>query len=118
MGHYVHTYPINRFRGNDYYGFGASAFGFLGDYGLLQNTNDLEKYVAAVEPNELPLSRSYKLTSLERMIRNMALEMKLVRLDLKKFQRKNGFKLDSLCASTIKQFELEVLYRHPKKRLS
>ncbi|OAD24137.1 oxygen-independent coproporphyrinogen III oxidase [Candidatus Thiomargarita nelsonii] len=117
MGHYVHTYPINMFRGNDYYGFGASAFGFLGDYGLLQNTNDLERYVAAVEANELPLSRGYQLTSLERMIRNVALEMKLVRLDLKEFQRKHGFKLDSLCASTIKQLELEGFISTSEKEI-
>jgi oxygen-independent coproporphyrinogen-3 oxidase len=105
-GEYVHTYIPSVWRGDDCYGFGASAFGSLDDW-LLQNTNDLERYIAAVEANELPLSRGYHLTSWERMIRNVALEMKLVRLDLKEFQRKYGFKLESLCASTVERLELE-----------
>jgi len=106
MGGYAHIYPMSVWRGNDCYGFGASAFGSLGDW-LFQNTNDLERYVAAVEANDLPLIRGYHLTSLERMIRNVALEMKLIRLDLNEFQRRHGFKLDSLCASTIEQLKLE-----------
>lgn len=106
MGRYVHTHSPSIWQGDDCYGFGASAFGSLGDW-LFQNTNDLERYIAAVAANELPLNRGYHLTSLERMGRNVALAMKLVSLDLNEFQNKYGFRLESLCSSTIKQLESE-----------
>jgi oxygen-independent coproporphyrinogen-3 oxidase len=106
MGRYVHTHSPSVWRGNDCYGFGASAFGSLGDW-LFQNTNDLERYFTTLKANKLPLNRGHHLTSLERMIRNVALEMKLVSLDLNEFQKRHGFKLESLCYSTIKQLDLE-----------
>ena len=105
-GRYKHQYIPNVWRGNELYGFGASAFGYLGD-SLLQNTSDLEKYAATVETGELPLARGYHLTSLDRMLREVLLGMKLLRLDLKEFQKRHGFKLELLCASTIKQLELD-----------
>jgi oxygen-independent coproporphyrinogen-3 oxidase len=104
MGRYVHKYIPSVWRGTDLYGFGVSAFGCLGD-SLFQNTSDLEKYAATLAGDELPQARGYHLTSLERMIREVLLGMKLLRLDLKEFQRRHGFKLESLCASTLTQLE-------------
>jgi oxygen-independent coproporphyrinogen-3 oxidase len=106
QGRYRHDYIPSVWRGNDLYGFGVSAFGCLGD-SLLQNTSDLEKYAATVEAGELPLARGYRLTSLDRMVREVLLVMKLLRLDLREFQRRHGFKLESFCASTLKQLELD-----------
>lgn len=104
MGRYVHKYTTSIFQGTALYGFGVSAFGCQGD-SLLQNTNDIEKYTATLDAGELPLARGYHLTSLERMIREVLLGLKLLRLDLNEFQMRHGFKLESLCASTLKQLE-------------
>ena len=105
-GHYVNEYTQSIFETTDLYGFGASAYGVLGDT-LLQNTIDLEKYTAAVEAGEIPLARGHHLNSLEKMRREVLLGMKLLRLNLRDFQKRHGFKLESLCASTLKQLELE-----------
>lgn len=103
-GHYVNKYTQSIFEATDLYGFGASAYGVLGDT-LLQNTIDLEKYTATVEAGEIPLARGHRLNSLEKMMREVLLGMKLLRLDLRAFQKRHGFKLDSLCASTLKELE-------------
>lgn len=105
-GHYVNEYTQSIFEATDLYGFGASAYGVLGDT-LLQNTIDLEKYTATVEAGEIPLARGHRLNSLEKMMREVLLGMKLLRLDLKDFQKRHGFKLQSLCASTLKKMERE-----------
>ena len=52
------------------------------------------------------------------MIRNVALEMKLVSLDLNEFQKKHGFKLESLCYSTIQQLDSEGYIFLSKNQIS
>lgn len=99
-------YIYNIWQGMDFYGFGVSAFGCLGD-SLIQNTSDQEKYLATIETEEIPISRGYKFNSLELMIRDVLLGMKLLSFDLKEFQRRYGFKLQSLCASTLKDLKTE-----------
>jgi len=105
-GHYVNEYTQSIFETTDLYGFGASAYGVLGDT-LLQNTIDLEKYTATVEVGEIPLARGHHLNSLEKMRREVLLGMKLLRLNLRDFQKRHGFKLESLCSSLLKQLEVE-----------
>lgn len=105
-GRYVHQYTVNIWTGGDLYPLGVSAFGKLGNWSF-QNTNDIDKYMAMIETGELPITRGYYLTSLDQMIRDVMLEMKLARLDLKAFQRKHGLKLPSVCASVIQQLESE-----------
>ncbi len=105
-GKYPHTYISSVWQGTDCYAFGASGFGELGNW-LLQNTNEEEKYVALLEEGKLPVNRSYRLTSLDQMVRTVMLGMKLMRLDLKKFQRTYGFSLESLCAPALRQLEAD-----------
>jgi len=105
-GHYVNEYTQSIFETTDLYGFGASAYGVLGDV-LLQNTIDLEKYTATVDAGEIPLARGHHLNSLEKMRREVLLGMKLLRLNLRDFQKRHGFKLESLCSSLLKQLEVE-----------
>lgn len=105
-GHYVNEYTQSIFETTDLYGFGASAYGVLGDT-LLQNTVDLEKYTATVEAGEIPLARGHHLNSLEKMMREVLLSMKLLRFDLRNFQKRHGFKLESLCGSILKELERE-----------
>lgn len=95
-----HQYATRTFLGEDCYAFGTSAFGRLGDY-LFQNSNDEQKYMATLAAGQLPITRGHRLTSLDAIIREVLLGMKLVRFDLRRFQSRHGFKLELLCADTL-----------------
>jgi len=97
-------YIANIWRGMEFYGFGVSAFGCR-ENSILQNTSDLEKYAATIATNELPLTRGYNLTSLDRMVREVLMGLKLLRLDLQKFKKQYGFSLKALCSSTLHSLE-------------
>lgn len=101
---YRSEYIFNIWHGMEFYGLGVSAFGCLGD-SLLQNTSDMEKYATLLTQGELPLSRGYKLTSLDQMVREVLLGIKTLRFDLIAFQQRHGFKLQSLCAETLSTLE-------------
>jgi oxygen-independent coproporphyrinogen-3 oxidase len=105
-GQYRHVHAPSVWQGDDCYAFGTSAFGHLNNW-LYQNSNDLDKYMAAVQASELPISRGYELNSLDQMIRTVMLGMKLIRLDLKAFHKRFGFKLETLCAPVIEQLKTE-----------
>lgn len=98
----MHVHTPSTFRGDDCVAFGVSAFGRL-DRWLYQNTNDEQKYLEEIAAGRLPVQRGYNLTSLDDMIRDVVLSMKLVSIDLRWFEHKHGFKLQSLCAATIEQ---------------
>jgi oxygen-independent coproporphyrinogen-3 oxidase len=105
-GHHQHVYATSTFMGDDCYAFGVSAFGKLGDT-LFQNTNDEQKYIGLLENNQLPVMRGHRLSSLDEMIREVVLGMKLVRFDLRRFQERHGFRLEALCASTLGQLQAD-----------
>lgn len=105
-GGHVHIHAPSIFRGDDCAAFGVSAFGRQGDW-LYQNTNDEEKYIQQVEAGELPVQRGYGLTSLDNIIRDVVLGMKLACFDLRWFQQKHGFKLESLCAQTLQELQAD-----------
>lgn len=99
-------YIFNIWQGMDFYGLGVSAFGSM-ENSMLQNTADLEKYGAIVESGELPLARGYTFSCLDKMVRDVLLGMKLLRLDLDKFKKGYGFNLKTLCASVLTDLELD-----------
>jgi oxygen-independent coproporphyrinogen-3 oxidase len=101
-GQNQHRYATSTFLGDDCYAFGTSAFGKLGNY-LYQNTNDEQNYMALLAENQLSITRGHRMTSLDAMIREVVLGMKLVRFDLRRFQRRYGFKLERLCADALAQ---------------
>ena len=105
-GGHVHVHAPSIFRGDDCAAFGVSAFGRYGDW-LYQNTNDEEKYNEQIEAGELPIQRGYPLTSLDNIIRDVVLGMKLACFDLRWFQQKHGFKLESLCAQTLQELQAD-----------
>ncbi|MGH8547087.1 MAG: coproporphyrinogen-III oxidase family protein [Methylococcales bacterium] len=105
-GGHQHVYATSTFMGDDCYAFGVSAFGKLGDT-LFQNTNDEHKYIELLESDQLPIMRGHLLSSLDKMIREVVLGMKLVRFDLRRFQQRHGFRLEALCASTLEQLVLD-----------
>ena len=105
-GEFVHVHAPSIWRGDDYYPFGASAFGRLGDW-VFQSTNEVDKYVSIVGEDKLPITRGHNMTSLDKIIRDIVLGMKLIRLDLKVFQSRYGFKLSAFCSEIMQQLESE-----------
>jgi oxygen-independent coproporphyrinogen-3 oxidase len=105
-GDFVHVHAPSIWRGDDYYPFGTSAFGRLGNW-LFQNTNDVEKYISLVNAGQNPISRGHEMTCLDGMVRDILLGLKLISLDLETFKNRYGIKLDVLCGSTMKQLESE-----------
>jgi oxygen-independent coproporphyrinogen-3 oxidase len=101
-------YISSIWRGMDFYGFGVSAFGSLGD-SLLQNTSDMEKYAATLEGNELPLTRGYRFNTVDQMVREVLMGAKLLSLDLKGFKDRHGCKLETICADTLRDLQAEGL---------
>lgn len=101
-GQHQHQYATSTFLGEDCYAFGTSAFGKLGNY-LFQNSNDEQKYMALLAEDQLPITRGHYLTSIDTMIREVVMGMKLVRFDLRRFQNRHGFRLEKLCADTLEK---------------
>lgn len=99
-GGHMQRHTSSRWRGDDIYAFGVSAFGSLGSISY-QNTSDLQKYSDAVEAGELPVARGYELTTRDLMARDVVLGMKLIHLDLKEFKRRYGFDLVRLVQPTV-----------------
>lgn len=105
-GENVHVHSPSIFRGDDYYAFGTSAFGRLNNW-VFQNSNNEERYIKLLGEGQLPIQRGHHLTSLDQMIRDVVLTMKLVSLNLRDFQNKYGMKLESLCAPVLETLESE-----------
>ena len=105
-GHHQHTYATSTFLGDDCYAFGVSAFGRLGEY-QFQNTNDEQKYIDLLEGGELPVARGHHMTSMDEMIRDVVMRMKLVHFDLRDFQNRHGFRLEALCTASLEQLEAD-----------
>lgn len=99
-GQYKNIYASSIWAGTDFYAFGASGFGNVGNQ-LYQNTNDDKNYMEMLESGHLPVNRGYSLTPLDDMIRTVTLGMKLVQLDLKAFRDKFGFRLETLCTPVL-----------------
>jgi oxygen-independent coproporphyrinogen-3 oxidase len=99
-GNYMQRHTTSKWRGDDIYAMGVSAFGSIGSFSV-QNTSDLSKYTEMVEAGELPIARGYHLGAKDLMARDVVLGMKLIHLDRKAFQQRYGFDLVRLCASTV-----------------
>ncbi len=99
-GDYAHVHAPSIWRGGDYYPFGTSAFGRMGDW-LFQNTNDVPKYSEQIEADKLPVNRGHHLTAMDLMVRELLLGMKLMTYDMALFEQKFGFQVERLCASAL-----------------
>jgi oxygen-independent coproporphyrinogen-3 oxidase len=71
--HFV--YRDRLWQGADMVGLGVASFGHVGGVHL-QNLDKWDAYVGTVERGELPLSRAYRPTADERMIREVVLQLK------------------------------------------
>lgn len=101
-GKYQHVHPTRIWEGEDYFPFGVSAFGRLGDF-LFQNTNEVGNYVDLMERGETPINRGHRMTALDEIVRDVLLGIKLNYLDYGYFHDKYGFDLDALCGDSIEQ---------------
>jgi len=99
-------YISSIWRGMDFYGFGVSAFGSMGNH-LIQNTSDMDKYPATIAAGDSPLSRGYRFTTWDQMVREVLMGVKLLSFDLKGFKERHGLKLQVLCGSQMAALEAE-----------
>lgn len=95
-----HVHAPSIWRGEDYYPFGTSAFGRVGNW-LFQNTSDVPKYTAQIEAGKLAISRGHSLSALDLMVRELVLGMKLMNYKVSQFEDKYGFDLEKICAPSI-----------------
>jgi len=101
-GGYEQRHTTNIWHGEDLYAFGTSAFGSLGNFGY-QNTSEIPGYCDTIEAGDLPIYRGYIYNSLDRLVREVMLGMKMMRLDLKRLQKRHGFNLLRLCGPTLER---------------
>jgi oxygen-independent coproporphyrinogen-3 oxidase len=70
------VYRDRLWQGADMVGLGVASFGHVNGVHM-QNLDTWETYAAAVRSDEIPLSRAYRPTAEERMIRELVLQLKL-----------------------------------------
>ena len=116
-GGYMQRHTTSKWRGDDIYAFGVSAFGALGNFSI-QNTSELEKYSELLEAGALPIARGYHLNAKDLMARDVVLGMKLIHLDRKEFQRRYGLDLVRLCEPTVEALVKEGFITVSDERIS
>jgi oxygen-independent coproporphyrinogen-3 oxidase len=85
--HFV--YQGELYRGADLIGLGVSSFSYLSGVHF-QNLARIDPYLERVEHNELPLARAHALSAEERLVRELVLQLKLLRVDLSALRAKFG----------------------------
>jgi coproporphyrinogen III oxidase-like Fe-S oxidoreductase len=76
-------------HGGDMIGLGVSSFSHFGGVNF-QNAHNFEDYVRIINEDRLPIYRAVSLTSRQRLIREMVLQLKTGKLDTGYFQKKFG----------------------------
>ena len=82
-------YRDRLWQGADLVGLGVASFGHVNGVHM-QNLDTWEAYSAAIDRGEIPLSRAYRPTDEERMIREFILQLKLGSIRPAYFQQKYG----------------------------
>ena len=99
-------YQDLQYKGADLVGIGASSFSFINGVHQ-QNIADLDEYLAAASPYDLPLWRAYALDQREQMVREFVLQLKLGSVDTAYFETRFGI-------DPRKEFEVELSSLHEK----
>jgi oxygen-independent coproporphyrinogen-3 oxidase len=105
-GAYDQQNTRSKWEGNDNCAVGVSAFGSLGRWNY-QNTSDIKGYTELVENGELPVVRGYNSTSLDLMVRDAVMGIKLVHLNHLWFRQKHGVDLLRACEGELAELEQE-----------
>jgi oxygen-independent coproporphyrinogen-3 oxidase len=85
-------YRDRLWQGADMAGLGVASFGTVNGVHM-QNLDTWDAYAAAISRGVLPLSRAYRPTAEERMIRELVLQLKLGKVQPSYFARKYGVNL-------------------------
>jgi oxygen-independent coproporphyrinogen III oxidase len=99
-GNYPQRHIISRWRGEDMYGFGASAFGTVAGYSR-QNLSDIDAYLERVESGLSPTQRVLELSSADHMLRDVVMGLKTTMIDLGEYKRRHGVRLDLVLADDL-----------------
>ena len=83
------VYRDRLWQGADMVGLGVASFGHINGVHM-QNLDTWEAYSAAIRAGEIPLSRAYRPTGEERMIRELVLQLKLGSVKPAYFRTKYG----------------------------
>jgi oxygen-independent coproporphyrinogen-3 oxidase len=83
--HFIYTDAL--WHGGDMIGLGVSSFSHFGGVHF-QNAHSFEEYVHYLDMNQLPLVRALEMTSKQRLIREMILQLKTGAIDLHYFRKK------------------------------
>jgi len=86
---HLFRYQDEQYKGADLLGLGVSAFSYLGGTHF-QNLARLEPYVERVEGGSLPHARAHVLSDRERLVRELVLQLKLLRVPLAPLRAKFG----------------------------
>lgn len=96
--HLTHTW----YQCGDMLSLGAGAYGYINDHMYL-NEPDLEKYIASLNSNTLPVAMGSVVGPRERMSRSLVLGIKLLRVSRKDFLEKHGVDMMDIFAKEINQ---------------
>jgi putative oxygen-independent coproporphyrinogen III oxidase len=91
-------------RAGEMLGTGVSAYSFYNGC-LFQNTADWDEYVSRSARGESAIGRGRRLTSRERMARDMVLGLKFLRLDRRIFRARHGFDPSDLYPTELSWLE-------------
>lgn len=107
---YEHVHRKKLWQGEDMLGIGASAHSCLDGF-IYQNEISLEKYTKAIEKNDLPIMRAYRMSAREEMIQRIVMGLKSMHLNRERFQKEFGIDVMQL-------YEEEFVMLEKKKFLT
>lgn len=107
-GQFPQRHIISRWRGEDMYGFGASAFGTLGGVAR-QNISEIDDYLERVESGHSPVQRSLGLSSADHMLRDLVMGLKTTQVNLAQYRQRHGIDLNLLLAQDLQQLKHQGL---------
>ncbi len=101
-----HAYVNDIWSGKEYCAIGVSSFGMINNF-CYQNTNNYDLYFEKIENNSLPIARAYKLHSVDKIIRDILLGLKLCTIDIDRVKEKHGIDLIYLFPEIFKKLKEE-----------
>jgi oxygen-independent coproporphyrinogen-3 oxidase len=93
-------------RGADMLGLGVAAFGYFGGVHF-QNQATIKHYEAAVEQGKLPVTRAFKLSIHDQLVREFILQLKLGEVPIAPFQERFGLNIVVQFYATLRMFANE-----------
>jgi len=96
------VYQEDQYRGADLLGIGVASFSYWRGVHQ-QNLTTLEKYLASLQENHLPLHRAYALNDEERMVREFVLQLKLGKVEAEHFRRRFNVEITQQFAEPLRR---------------